>query len=301
MAISEAIKEAVKPPFANYDIVVYFGGGLFALPLINHYFVEPSSFRFPRFTFDIGYAFANDAISLLSLLFSVYLLGHIISYCSSLVIERAINEFNGKVSSAILISSYSGRANHDELVNSWIYGRLGIAFRKGRRFQNGLRLFAHLPAIPLYLLIDVTGGYDYFRSRIPRHIVYLAKKRFVEDGLGTISLNSQWYKTLEHWVINNNPLATGRMYNYLVISGLFRSLSFMFLACLWGELYYLTYLYLIGSTPLKALMSDGSGLLARSLGVILLYVAYAFSHSSYMKFQRRYAEEAIFAYVLARR
>jgi len=89
--------------------VVYFGGGLFALPLINHYFVEPLQYRFPRFTFDIGYPFANDAVSLLSLLFAVYLLGHIISYCSSVIIERTLDVFNGKVSSSILLSSYPQR------------------------------------------------------------------------------------------------------------------------------------------------------------------------------------------------
>jgi hypothetical protein len=300
LSLAATARELVKPPFANYDVVVYFGGGLFALPLINHYFVEPLGYRFPRFSFDIGYPFANDAVSLLSLLFSVYLLGHIISYCSSIFIEKTLDVFNGKVSSAVLLSSYTRHSNRQEIINTWILGRFTKAFEPGNRLKNFLRFFFHLPAIPLYLLVDFVNGSEYYRSRIPRHIIYLAKKKFRADGFGTISLNTQWYKTLEANVIANNARATARMYNYLVISGLFRSLSFLFLLCIWAEiLYFVAFVGWGGPAP-NPLLSDVESFHARVFGFVLLYTAYAFSHSSYTKFQRRYAEEAIFGYVLTK-
>jgi hypothetical protein len=296
--VTESVREFVRPPFANYDVVVYFGCGLFALPLIYHYLVEPSKLRFPRFNFDVGLPFANEAISTLSLLFAVYLLGHIIAYSSSILIEKAIDTFFGKVSSAILLSNYGVAGNKQELIKSWMYDRLKEAFNEGRRTQNGLRILAHIPVLPLYLMIDVIGGFDYYRSRVPKHVMFLARKRLSESGYGPIGLREPWYKTLEHVVINNNPSATARMYNYLVISGLFRSLSLLFLGCLWAELYYGGYYALDGHYPLRPLMSDSSTSGAHLLAIGLLYVAYGFSISSYMKIQLRYAEEAIFAFVL---
>jgi len=164
-SLGEGVRELVRPPFANYDVVVYFGCGLFALPLIYHYLVEPSQLRFPRFHFDLGMPFANEAISTLSLLFAVYLLGHIIAY--------------------------------------------------------------------------------------------------------------------------------------LVISGLFRSLSLLFLACIWAEAYYAAMCLMSGDYPLRPLLSDANTIPAHLFNIALLYTAFGFSISSYMKFQRRYAEEAIFAFVLS--
>lgn len=300
MSLVTSAKELIRPPFANYDVVVYFGGGLFALPLINHYFIEPFDYRFPRFTFDIGYPFANDAVSLLSLLFSVYLLGHIISYCSSVFIEKSLDVFNGKVSSAILLSSYYQPTKRQELINAWVYDHFKRAFVKGERLKNGLRLAAHLPVVPLYIALDYIDGFEYFKSRIPRHVIYLAKEKFKSDNLGTISLRKPWYKTLEAFVIANNPNATSRMYNYLVISGLFRSLSFMFLMCIWAEILYWTAPTWFDVPIVNPLLSDERSFATGTFGFALLYIAYTFSHSSYAKFQRRYAEEAIFAYVLAK-
>lgn len=202
------------------------------------------------------------------------------------------------MSSAILLSNYAPAGNKSELINAWIYERLKEAFRKGRRIQNGLRALAHLPVLPLYLAIDFIGGFDYYRSRVPKRVIFLARKNLRDSGYGPIGLREPWYKTLEYVVINHHPSATARMYNYLVISGLFRSLSLLFLACIWAEAYYAGHFLIDGDYPLRPLMNDATTLSAHIFAVALLYVAYGFSISSYMKFQRRYAEEAIFAYVL---
>jgi hypothetical protein len=89
------------------------------------------------------------------------------------------------------------------------------------------------------------------------------------------------------------------MYNYLVISGLFRSLSLLFLACIWAEAYYAAMCLMSGDYPLRPLLSDANTIPAHLFNIALLYTAFGFSISSYMKFQRRYAEEAIFAFVLS--
>jgi len=273
---------------------------MFSLPLIYHYFIEPSQFRFPRFDFGIGIAFADMAISVLSLLFAVYILGHMIAYVSSVMIEKYIDTFFGKVSSAILLSSYFREKPKREIVSAWQFDRGKRAFSGGRKWQNLLRVLFHLPAFPLYALVQVIGGFDYYRSRVPHHVLFLAKKKIKAAGHGPVSLYTAWYKTLEYDVINNQPSATGRMYNYLVIAGLFRSLSFLFLTCIWMELYYFVHWWVDGELLLKPLMSDSKAIGTHIFSFAVLYVVYGTTFSSYMKFQRRYAEEAIFAYVLTK-
>ena len=297
---SSALKDLVRPPFANYDVVVYFGCGMFSLPLIYHYFIEPSAFRFPRFDFHIGIPFADAAISVLSLLFAVYILGHTIAYASSVSIEKYIDTFFGKVSSAILLSSYLRERPKQEIISAWQFDRGKRAFGGGRTRQNLLRIVAHLPVFPLYALVQLIGGFDYYRSRVPHHVLFLAKKKLKAAGHGPVSLYTSWYKTLEYDVINNNAAATGRMYNYLAISGLFRSLSFLFLCCIWMEVYYFSHWLVDGEMLLKPLMSDSKVISTHIFSFVILYAVYGMTFSSYMKFQRRYAEEAIFAYVLTK-
>lgn len=299
MNAASTVKDLIRPPFANYDVVVYFGCGTFALPLIYHYFIEPSAFRFPRFSFQIGMPIADQAISILSLLFAVYILGHAIAYVSSILIERYIDVFFGKVSSAILLSSYLRLRPKQELLAAWQFDRVKRAFRYGRRTRNFLRVLVHIPVFPLYAVIQFMGGFDYYRSRLPHHVLFLAKQRLKSEGHGPVSLYHPWYKTLEYRVINNHPAATARMYNYLVISGLFRSISCLMLFGIWAEIYYFFHWEIDGHQLLKPLMSDVQSSWTHLFSVFLLYIVYGVAFSSYMKFQRRYAEEAIFAYVLA--
>ena len=296
--MANELKDLVRPPFANYDVVVYFGCGMFSLPFVYHYLIEPTQFRFPRFDFQIGMPLADQAISILSLLFAVYILGHTIAYMGSLTIEKYIDTFFGKVSSAILLSSYFRESPKRELISAWQFDRWKNAFRKGHRWQNILRILAHLPAFPLYAVVQWLGGFDYYRSRLPHHVLFLAKQKLKAGGFGPVGLYQPWYKTLEYDVINNNPSATARMYNYLVISGLFRSISLLLLISIWAQIYYLAHWLADGDVLLKPLMSDAQSMSTHLFSFVLLYFAYGIAFSSYMKFQRRYAEEAIFAYVL---
>ena len=106
MGPAEIIKSVVKPPFANYDVVVYFGCGLFVLPFLRHYIIEPFGLRFPVFTFQIGIPFVDGLITALSLFFAVYILGHIIAYAASQLIEKATEmAFDGKTSSVVTYAS----------------------------------------------------------------------------------------------------------------------------------------------------------------------------------------------------
>lgn len=294
-------RDYIKPPFATYDIVVYFGCGLFCLPLIFHYIIEPLGWRFPRFQFNLGIEFAETAISTLSLLFAVYILGHIVAHMAGHAIEKSVDLFFGKLSSAILISHNTQKSEFTETLQGWIVRRFKEAFSKGHKTSSSLRILILSPVLPTLLFIFIFRQLEYFRSRIPPRVMDQVKKRCIQKGFGPVGLKTKWYKALEHDVINNCPVALVRMYNYLVISGLFRSLTLIFLSCAWLELFYWILRICTGLEVVNSLMSDTRVRFGHLMALVGFNFLFGFSLSAYLKFGRRYVEEAIFSFVLTNR
>jgi hypothetical protein len=294
-------KDFIKPPFASYDIVVYFGCGLFSLPLIFHYFIEPLGLRFPRFQFHIGIEFADVAVSTLSLLFTVYILGHMIAHIASHAIEKSVDLFFGKISTALIISDRTKKTNFAETVQGWIVKRFKEAFGKGHKISSALRTLFFFPVYPVSFFLIVFRQLEYFRSRVPPRVFAQVRRRSIQKGYGPVTLRTRWYKAIEHDVMNNNPIPVGRMYNYLVISGIFRSLTLIFLACAWCEVYFWMHRILHGHEIVKSLMSDTPLKFGHLTALLGFNVLFGFSLSAYLKFARRYVEEAVFAFALADR
>lgn len=294
------IKDIVKPPFQNYDIVVYFGCGLFSLPFLHHYVIKPFGARFPHFSFGIGSPFADEAVSTLSLLFSVYLLGHLIAYAGSVVVEKTIDRALGKMSSSVIISLVTSKRRLPISIRSWIGRRIYLAFSKGKRFTSSIRAILLLPVSAGVIASYLINNFGYFKTRIPKSIFDKIRDKCISEGYGRVSLHTQWYKALEHDVINNCPSATARMYNYLVISGIFRSLSIIFLCSAWAELYYLLHYYIDGDRLVDAVMSDSPSKWSGLINLAGFNFLFAFTITAYVKFSRRYIEEAMFAFVLTK-
>jgi hypothetical protein len=162
--------EDFKPPFANYDLVVYFGGGLFSIPFISRYVIEPSNLRWPKFTVNVGSSFANEAVSSLSLLFSIYILGHIIAYTASLTIEKTVERFLGKISSAIIISARSGADSVNEHLRALFFRRFKNIKRDKGIKASAVRAFLHIPALPTYAIANMLGFFGYYNTRLTPEI-----------------------------------------------------------------------------------------------------------------------------------
>lgn len=294
------LKEVIKPPFQNYDIVVYFGCGLFTLPFIHHYLIKPLGLRFPHFKFGVGAEFADAAVSTLSLLFSVYLLGHLVAYASSLMVEKTLDRCLGKISSSVIITHTTDSTRLPKALRAWIKQRFVIAFRRGRKLTSAARLLFLLPVSVGTLLAYWANYLGYFSTRIPKAIFDQIKLLCRSRGYGRVSLHTQWYKALEHDVTNNCPIATSRMYNYLVISGVFRSLSLIVIFCAWAELYFIIHQELHGHALVDGIFSDEQSKWSGLVNLAGLNGLFAFTVTAYVKFARRYVEEAMFAFVLVR-
>ena len=301
MAATDIVKDLVKPPFANYDVVVYFGCGLFALPLINHYLGE-HKVHFMGDGFGFEPPFLEVLISTLVLLFSVYILGHIIAYTSSIFIEKVADAFFGKVSTVILLASNDKRGGPNSLFRDQLGKGWKASFRHSTWLSGTVRILAHLPVLIPYALLAWAGVFGFYRTRMPRSVMEAAdtKLQAISELDCRIMHDTKWYKPLEQFVIANHAGATARMYNYLIISGLFRSLSFLFLVCVWFEAAYLVIRTFHGTAPLGVIMDSQGSWLSQLMSVATVTLVYIFSLFSYLKFQRRYVEEAIFAFVLTK-
>lgn len=286
-----------RPPFANYDIVVYFGGGLFLIPFVYRYLIEPLGLALPSIKVPMGGDFLTEAVATLTTLFAIYVVGHILAYLASQFMEKVADRVFGKVSSAIFVSCNATASTRNELIRALVFDRLSKIKAENALIPTIVRFLFHLPALPLYLIIFGFGFFGYYDTRIPKSTLDFASRKLnaIPEVGEPISIETKWYKPLEYYVINRCQDAVPRMYNYLVISGLFRTLSMVFMLSLWAQLYFMLHFYFHGDWLLKPAMG-AKGILSPLLEYGLMLIAFTFSLSSFLKFQRRYAEEAIFAF-----
>jgi hypothetical protein len=292
------LKDLVRPPFANYDVVVYFGGGLFIIPFLNRYILQPLQLSWPQFQISLKSEIASEIVSALVLLFTIYILGHILAYTSSQFVEKLTDRLLGKISTSILVSSWVRPKKRNELIRALIYDRFMAIKGDNAIFPTLVRSLAHLPVVPTYIGVYSLGIFGYYNTRVPYSIILAARRKLPTIGLGNIGLGirTKWFKPIEYYVMNRSPSATARMYNYLVIGGLFRTLCVVFLFSLWAQLYYAIHYWRDGDWFIQPIMNSHKPYTA-IVEYALISAAYIFSLFSYLKFQRRYAEEAIFAFV----
>jgi hypothetical protein len=204
----------------------------------------------------------------------------------------------GKVSSTILRGSTDERDDFKKTTKHQI--NIGIAkhFGDGSWLSSSVRLIYHFPVMSAYFFIYNFEVFGYHRTRVSTKAMDAARLKLVNSPFSDIVIASgtEWFKSLEAIVVNNNPVAAARMYNYLVIAGLFRSVCFIFLTAAWVEML-LTSCSLVFNAPPGLLTFGHTGFIAHCLSYLSVSLLYIFCLFSYFKFQRRQAEEIIFAYV----
>ena len=287
------LKDLIRPPFATYDVVVYFGCGLFSLPFLFHYLASPQEAGFLALEVSTGVTFADSAIKTLFALFAVYILGHLLAFLSSLFVEKTADLLLGRTSDASILGHRRRDLGSFYEIKDWVKRRWALAWRKDSRSRSAIRLFFFAPVVPSFVFAYAIECFGYFTSRIPSAVYDRVTARLREMNLPTPGLTRDWYKATEHFVISNDPVALPRMYNYLVIGGLFRSLSFLFACCAWMEL-----IRLDGAIYQKTFDHDSISNWAPFAKLIMYNSLFAFTFTSYVKFARRYAEEMLFSFAL---
>lgn len=287
------LKEIVTPPFANYDVVVYFGCGLFCLPFIFHYIASPTEAGFLALEVATGVPFADSAIKTLFALFAVYILGHLLAFLSSLFVEKTADLLLGQTSDASILGHRRRNIGSFDEIRDWVKRRWRLAWMKGSRSRSTIRLAFFAPVAPSFVFAYAIKWFGYFTSRIPAAVYDRVTARLSAMDLPTPGLTRDWYKATEHFVISNDPVALPRMYNYLVIGGLFRSLAFVFACCAWMEVG-----RLLGAFYQEWFRHDTLSNWAPLAKLGMYNTLFAFAFVSYVKFSRRYAEEMLFSFAL---
>lgn len=292
----------LRPPFATYDLIVYFGGGLFSLPFIQHYLLTPFGIRFPTFHMSVDIAYGSAIVSTFVLIFSVYVLGHIIAFVASQFIEKPMESIFGKTSFIVYKTSHAPSANVGNLIRDEIRTALAAARRQSTVSSMALRIIVHLPVILFYIAAFRLRIFGFYVSRLPP-VVFTAMKRNAEKldiGDMEITGSTPWFKIIESFVVNNYPTPSARRYNHRVVSGLFRSMSLIFLAAIWCELIFAITYFLIEQPEVYNLITRTGTLPGWMFSLAMLIMVYGFSLYAYLKYQRRCVEEAILAFALTR-
>lgn len=287
------ISDTKSLPFATYDIVVYLTTGFLAL-------VATSFIILPHLGLDSAIvevskqpSFIYSIIAFISFLLASYVYGHLIAFISSYVIERLVHSFLGYPSDVYFTLATNGKVDDRTVFISSV---------KSYRFSLvsfGLILLS-LPAIPVYVGIYLIGAFGFYYPKIPFALLPKLKERIKSLNLGVeCAIGTRWIKVVEHYVANHCPVAYVRLYNYLVIFGLFRSVSLMSLCLLWA------FWILIIFHNITFEFAGKSWTLALNLGwagaifaFAVLSAVHVLNVMAFCKFNRRYFEEAVLAFLL---
>lgn len=293
-----------KAPFANYDLVVYLGGGLFCILILWRYIAKPLGiFDFSDIVSAGPHSWVTDVIYLLLIGVCSYVLGHLISYQSSFFIEgflqRTLGKFSEVVEATTVTPDKRGptlRAKIRQNIAANFSFTFGIPGTSIRLPKIPILFLAHLPVFPWYIVVTLLGLFNFVDTRLPARMFAHLKER-METDFGSLGYEAggQWFRWVEYYTAYNRFVAASSMYNYLVIFGFMRSLSYIFLICIWFEI---GHLILAGYLPGEPLSHGPGGIIGIILYFVVLYVAYITTVTSYCKFFRRYIEEAAMGYIL---
>jgi hypothetical protein len=160
-------------------------------------------------------------------------------------------------------------------------------------FSSAISLLFLLPALPFFVLFLWFKPVGFYVPKLPERILPDVRRAFRNTNSSvSVDIGTRWEKLVEHWVANNCPAAYQRMYNYLVIYGALRLLSFVMLLAAW--------VILLKSG--LALVSDAGWTFSLRRATLLAAAAFAgyMAMLAFAKFNRRYFEESVLALLLDR-
>lgn len=296
-----------KAPFANYDIVVYLGGGLFSLLVAWRYIAEPFDiFDLSSLRVAADESWASQLILIVLLGVLSYVVGHLVSYLSSHFIEGFITRTIGSFSSVVQLATQNRDKFNADLVGqidanrkknfAWSRHLFNVPLTKiSVKWKRGaLVALFHVPMVPWYAAVRWLRLFNCLDTRLPaRMFPALDKKLNKYFESVTTGGEKQWFRWVEYCTHFNTSVASAGMYNYLVISGLMRSLSFLLLAAIWAEIFHLLLWWWAGAPKLHV----GKEWTDWFVYGGVLIIGYVCALTAYLKFYRRYVEEAVMGFL----
>lgn len=262
--------EIKQNPFSLYDFLGYFTpGAIFLYGCIAIYsHITPSFKPLNYFSFDKGEIY-------IPFILVAYTTGHLLSFCSSIFVEK-FSEWSVGYPSKYLLAV-----------------RPKPYFSEGHK---GIRLLVALLLLPLSLidwLLEVTIHYrrTYAKPLDPlliniilSKVVTLLKEHsgLQEPPDGGLQMRKiDFFRFVYHYTLEYAPNHSTKMQNYVALYGFLRTLTFISVSFFWGLLWHLY----------EGLFSHGKMLFLLGGSAIISYAFYI----AFNKFYRRFSLESLMA------
>ncbi len=271
------------PNFTPYDFLGYFFPGAFAVLFADAYFWNlGSTAPFNYETLLLRYAGKDLGIALPFIIIS-YIVGHLLSYASSLSLERY----------AIWRYGHPSRTLFKMQVGKYLEtsGRNSLA-------SKILRIIVWILLLPITLFDWFFGTYAKLRSNyicdfdpLLSNIVFNAVNRIVllsrikePEKCGPPETHDFW-KLAVHYAISHSPNHIYTLRNYVVIYGFLRTTAFAFVVIFWV-------------LTLHFIASSYSAMKATAILAVASLICFG-TFAAFVKFFQRYHEEALLAATMA--
>lgn len=279
-------------PFATYDLAVYLPGGAVLLVIANFALDWITGWSAISAIHSLDQGAFGVVVQALFWLSVSYLAGHLGAFISTYVIERFVHNALGYPSD-LWLKHESGSAEGKtagEIVCSSIRGTI-----RGYPSNVSSRVVAafQAPLAPLHLVFAWIIPAGFYATKLPSGLMPDVRRKYLEIQTAVpLEQGTRWEKIVEHYVSNNCPLAYARMYNYLVIYGALRLMSFILILSAW---------IVIGESLLQITRGPVEFSLWKITSIMALSVSAFLSMMAFAKFNRIYFEETILALLFAPR
>lgn len=275
-----------RMPFTIYDIIGYLAPGTISLWFMAH-FLGVNASSISEFLGSGAGVFSNPtAQSLLNafvFVISAYIVGHFIGLLSSLTVEKlALIYFDYP-------SKFVANFRHQYPSGSRKFTCRNEYWREVKTFVGLSVQIMCFPLVPWIYFFEIFGWWQYIIKPLPGYTIKMMIRRF-HFLSGYSTHRNDWFRFVSFYVINNNQIAFLRMYNYMTIYGLMRNICFTLIALTW-----ILWVSLVWHWPVT-LHNISSKMHAATLLASLSFVA-TVAFVGFLKFYRRYTEEAVLAFV----
>lgn len=258
-----------KLPITAYDVLGYLIPGAASGAMILY--VLHGSGIFKEIT--VAPTSLGGAMIFLMFIVASYIGGHIIALVSTFTIERVVVIFLGYPSSYLCAN----------------LRRDGILRNINSRKFPLLILFLFTPVTFLLLfLLMIFGFIGHFTKSLHPHAVSLLDKKFSKRYGAKISelSSADWFNIVQHDIIAYSQNGASRMYNYLNLYGFCRNMAF--------AMSLTVYVAILRITFWKLPMHEHFFVFVVLAGGASLFLTLGF-----MKFFRRYSQEAIMMFIVS--
>jgi hypothetical protein len=295
--------EPKNPHLTAYDFLGYLVPGLATLALIDLWFFSEIDHQ------TLTYQTISDRYSeikwegLVPAIFLAYFLGHVVSFLSATVLERYA-QWRYDTPAKFLIYETHGWFFRKSAPESSPYP-VSVFQLKAEPIVNRLgkiviSLFIVSISLPDILLSNILGIDRRYCKRVS-HVVKSALKNGMERlrirlGLSrtefgeTTSWNHGFERLGLHFAIEGAPAHVVTLRNYVVLYGFLRSMTFVLILIFWTLIFTGCKIALC---PFDVVFSDSIMVCIPVSGLALC------SYAAFLKFWKRYHEEAIYAFLAA--